>query len=427
MQRVATFDVVRGIAIFLVLFFHVFFFLFDSGIWESRMDGEDVPFLQLAAMFYFAGWGGLFLMVSTAANSYVFLKRLERGFKINDVFKKQLSSGLLLLVLAIILDILFDVDGLILHSIDSREIRYDKIRGRWFVVNTVRMIAMGVITVSIMLYVFYRTKRSNNHSYATKAFIGLTLIVYAITPLLRYLFGMVYSDWPSGQRVPLNSVGEFCYRTVFVHLSGKYEPLFPYLGSAFIGAVIGISIVRPDHPKHFPSKLLGAGICVKIIAVSLHLLGFTFYPFVRYNFYWYLFTVGGQLMVLALAVYILEYNHGSSFMLKNTTLFRRWGMVSLTIFIFQILSFPVMIVFALLTPWDTLDFQQLNLWQSLIVAIVVMIYWDVCIRYWSRYKFKYSLEWLFLNIMSRSKIGSQKSLDVNEIVYNYDPVIIENP
>jgi hypothetical protein len=132
-------------------------------------------------------------------------------------------------------------------------------------------------------------------------------------------------------------------------------------------------------------------------------------------------------MVLALAVYILEYNHGSSFMLKNTTLFRRWGMVSLTIFIFQILSFPVMIVFALLTPWDTLDFQQLNLWQSLIVAIVVMIYWDVCIRYWSRYKFKYSLEWLFLNIMSRSKIGSQKSLDVNEIVYNYDPVIIENP
>ncbi|MHA2254137.1 MAG: heparan-alpha-glucosaminide N-acetyltransferase domain-containing protein, partial [Candidatus Kariarchaeaceae archaeon] len=56
MQRVATFDIVRGIAIFLVLFFHVFFFLFDSGLWESRMDGEDVPFLQLAVIFYFAGW-----------------------------------------------------------------------------------------------------------------------------------------------------------------------------------------------------------------------------------------------------------------------------------------------------------------------------------------------------------------------------------
>jgi hypothetical protein len=427
MQRVATFDVIRGIAIFLVLFFHVFFFLFDSGLWESRMDGEGVSLVQLGVIFYFAGWGGIFLMVSTAANSYVFLKRLDRGYHINDVFKKQLSSGLLLLVLAILLDILFDVDGIILQSIDSGEIRYDKVRVRWLTIGTVRMIAMGVVAVSILLFVFYRMNHVNSHSYATRAFLGLTVLVYAITPFLRYLFENMYSGWPDSQRESLNSVAELFYRTAFVHLSGKYEPLFPYLGTAFIGAIIGISIVRPDHPSRFPLKLFGAGVLVKVIGLSFHFMGLTFYPFVRYNFYWYIFTLGGQLMVLALAVYILEYNHGANFILKYTTVVRRWGVISLTIFLFQILRVPPIVLFALFPSWNTLAFQQLNLWQSIIVTIVVMIYWDLVIRYWSKYKFKYSLEWIFLSIMSRSKIGSQKSLDVQEVVYNYKPVIINSP
>jgi hypothetical protein len=144
MQRVATFDVIRGVAIFAVVPFHVFFFLYQSSVWELRSDLSNTSnstFIKLAIMFYFAGWGGIFLMISAAANSYVFLKRLERGFPMRDVFRKQLMSGAVLLILAIILDIFFDVDGILVRSIEASienrglHISWNRIRIRWMLIS----------------------------------------------------------------------------------------------------------------------------------------------------------------------------------------------------------------------------------------------------------------------------------------------------
>ena len=65
MKRVITLDVLRGIAIFVVILSHVFIYVVDYSIFDPET-GSIVVLILLSPLIFLGKWKGFFLMINTA-------------------------------------------------------------------------------------------------------------------------------------------------------------------------------------------------------------------------------------------------------------------------------------------------------------------------------------------------------------------------
>ena len=78
MKRVVTLDILRGIAIFVVILTHVFIYVVDYEIFDPGSGGSIFTLILLSPFIFLGKWRSFFLMISAAAQIYSMHKGMEQ-------------------------------------------------------------------------------------------------------------------------------------------------------------------------------------------------------------------------------------------------------------------------------------------------------------------------------------------------------------
>ena len=421
-KRLVTLDFLRGVAIFGMTLFHILFKMYDV---ESFMaNPEEIlnfPIIVLIIMGLFAylgSWYGFFLFISSIVNSYVFTRKTKSNVNPSKLMIKQIVSGAILIILSYFIEGIFGYYGDIGYAIKDLQwtnFKYFKIEILW--IQTLQIIGLCLIINGILLFLLLRNEGYKKVLRNISVYATLILVVLVFTPFI--------SDWIANSNwvYPPEEIGwsdiGFVYqnrsaRTWFLTvINGPKQPLFPYLASGFMGALIGMIIANPKPTKRILLWFSLAGVAMIAIGVILIVVGlpFTFLeqpPAITT----YLLRLGGQICLVMSLLAIIEFRgKGKTFANRRIVkYFRRWSILSLTIYSLHILELlPRWILSLILYKIPGYNFMEEGIigrgqehWMFLAI-IFVLLFYELVVRILIHFKMKGSFEWIFIKIQSLFK------------------------
>ena len=181
MKRVVTLDVLRGIAIFVVILSHVFIYVVDMSVLDPNT-GSIVTLILLSPLFFLGKWKGFFLMISAASQLYSMNKGFQGKSAPVIVLLKQITNGLLLLTVAYIFKIfllphatLYDY---IFHGVWDPASRIPAMQFS----DTLESIALSRIIIAIVYYCMTRGNGLKKSSRNMFIFGYLTILAITLRP-----------------------------------------------------------------------------------------------------------------------------------------------------------------------------------------------------------------------------------------------------
>jgi len=435
-QRIATLDGCRGVAIFLMTLFHSLYHVVNyETIAKDPNRLLEYPKIALGILgflLYLGTWNTFFLLVSSVVNTYVMSKNVSRGANLKILLWTTAISG----GVRLFLDHL--IEGLGYWGFFGEGTRTgvwthsDKIWHPFFMIQTLEMIAWGIIITSIINYFLLRRKGYEKHNRNKKIYLILALIVLLITPLVHtWVDARPWSlpeslsenpdlfdtaGWPDTQ---IQTHNPSILTWFLVILAGDFEPLFPCLSTAFVGAILGLFLANPRLSKKFfrIGFLSAAGSIV--IGGILIISGMTFSAFHRPALTNHLLQLGGQLFAVLIPLRLVEFR-GRAQKAANSKFIRfmrRWAMVALTVYALEIFDiFPEWTLNLFLGKITGLNFferifnfDQLHL--ALAVAVYSVFWYYLLLLFWGKFNYKGSLEWFLIQI--QSLVSKQQSQRLN--------------
>jgi hypothetical protein len=137
--------------------------------------------------------------------------------------------------------------------------------------------------------------------------------------------------------------------------------------------------------------------------------------------YWPVTMVAFNLMLMTLiaTLMIIRYDHSSTEKrlkyAKRTIFFRRFSMITLSIFVFESI---IAVLWAKLFTLLFIDPFPFNVVADLIFLFCVLATWYVIARLWEKINFKYSIEWFMVQIIARMQGRSSQKLNVESVLYH---------
>ena len=256
-------------------------------------------------------------------------------------------------------------------------------------------------------------------------------MVLILTPVISLAIkSYIYPWWSTDSHSdqfswPPESFGELILRLVLIAINGYMQPLFPFLSTAFIGTIFGIMISQDNPNRKFPVYAMLSGIFCIILGIVLILLGIDSQPPInfRQEVPWFLIGLGGQIWAVAFLLWIVEFKgHVKSFKYFSR-FWRRWGMMALTIYCLQIIDFPLKYIVYLVTGEEAHIRESLSLRWSLYMIILTILWIDFLLRIWARYDFKYSFEWIIIQLTTRSQGIKSSRTQVKAVVQDVEPIV----
>jgi hypothetical protein len=107
-----------------------------------------------------------------------------------------------------------------------------------------------------------------------------------------------------------------------------------------------------------------------------------------------LLTTGGQLVFLMMVLRLVEYRGAAAEFAKKTVFFRRFAVVSLTIYTFQYLDAVPLNIIRLFTGVNVVT-GKTGLFLSVLAMVSSILTWHFLLLLWERRDFKGSAEWSF--------------------------------
>jgi hypothetical protein len=282
-------------------------------------------------------------------------------------------------------------------------------------------------------------EKNQKHNITIFAVIGVISVI--MEPIMKAIGNMVWGGDYYAQQYTFNSIGEFFAKLGWAAMIGKEQPLFPFLATAMLGSVIGMVLSREKVPQDLPKKGIQFGAILVLIGAIVLVLEITVFDegldaIVDTPHYpgFFLFLNGLETMFYMFVLKQVEFNpkiHMDRF-IKRTELFRRWGQIALTIYIWEMwIEFPVRDLMSFITGYD-FHYRGLikDFWPTILVIGAVLLVWDIVIRLWERKQFKGSLEWLMANVVQMSMVGKAKlkeqqpdRMNIRGILYEPEPVM----
>ncbi|MFX1537038.1 MAG: hypothetical protein ACFFDI_22735 [Promethearchaeota archaeon] len=382
---------------------------------------------------FLSTWAGLFLLISTAVNSYSLTKKIQRGESPLKVLKYQILAGAVLVVVGFLVESYVGYYGSfgIFFRRGLAGFSWNMRLGNIFEFETLSAIGWSIIILGVVQVFLLPEGGVKKVKRNIIIFAVLTIAVIFLTPIVWDMAAFVYPNWPSGQRAwPPENFSDFFLRYLFAALSGTVEPLFPFLATAFIGAIIG-TVLAQERPS---KKLLSYGAIAGFVMIGMGVL-FIFPPFDSYfgefeftfsrpGAAMYLIETGVQVLVTLLLLWLIEFRGSVRFtnwFKKYTTFFRRWGILALTIYSLQTLEMVPRYFLQMVFRWPT-AYGGCTWQQTLVIAIVTLIFWDGVIRLWERVDFKGSFEWIIVYGTSFGRTTAPARLNVSQVLYEVEPV-----
>ncbi|MCK5159860.1 MAG: hypothetical protein KAR08_11915 [Candidatus Heimdallarchaeota archaeon] len=278
-RRFVTLDIARGIAILLMLILHIVKHILDTDTLMSDANIVTEPVIALSALIiipFFGGLAGFFLIASAASNMVSMYRDLEKGKSVRSLIVKQVISGFVLLIFAMICEGFTGYWGALgdffLNLNNPAATNWAIALWRWNHFETIHAIAWCIIVNGIIHGLLSMKGRWKNRRNLIKSYIIMAFVVVALTLPIWLLVDVMVPGYPftvlepkiliSTPRIGFESFWEIIRAPFLNVLASPIEPLFPYLAVSFIGSIIGIIISQPKEQIdiNFPRKLFLIGL-----------------------------------------------------------------------------------------------------------------------------------------------------------------------
>ncbi len=422
MKRLILIDFMKGIFILFVIFIHSL----SVNILEDVSDViESLPPV-LAILAYPMGvlgtWAGFFCLTSGVLVAYIIYHQLSEKKQlrnVNRIFLNLILKSSGILVLHYIYVIFFIHPPFYFSSYNSLitgSLRHGVFTNfsteLLFFSSSLLVIALSVLLTGfiILLFWFMNGKKIDRKIYVFLLII--TVIVLSISAILAELL-TPFIHYEINQ-------ANFVLSTLLSWIIGPRFPVFPMVSYTLIGAIFGITLAKKE-PWHF-IKYLGISIGIISIAISLLLIPFLGIPdynvaviAVNLNF----LNIGIMTLILTLGIWVFELKtYKLKMKLVNKTIWvRRFGMFTMTIFLFEPLLGILVAKFY--------DFILPGLIHNIVFGVFVyipslLLIWSMILRLWGRIDYKFTIEWIYGKIFG--KIRGYKSEKTNWRKNLFNPI-----
>lgn len=428
-QRIATLDGCRGVAILLMTFFHsVYHVLNFDAISEDPKRLLEYPkvVLGFSGLFvYLSTWNTFFLLVSSVVNTYVMARSISRGANPKILLWKRVITGLVLLFVDHIIEG-FGYWGLVGKGLKWGEWKsYTDIWDPLYLIHTLEMIAWAIIITSIINYFLLRKKGYLKQKTNIRVYLVLTLVILLLTPLVQaWVDGMPLSipdqfdtaSWPDPR---IQTYNRSILTWLLVILDGDFEPLFPCLATGFVGAIIGLFLANPrSSQRFFRLGFLAASGCILTGALLLA-AGMPYSAFHRPALTNYLIQLGGQLFAILIPLRLIEFRGKAKKVATSRfgKFIRCWAMVALTVYALEVFDiFPQWTLNIFIGKLSGLNFfdriftlEQLPL--AILVGMYSILWYYLLLLVWGKFNYKGTFEWLLIQI--QGWVSGEKSQRLN--------------
>ncbi len=428
MKRLTSIDFLRGVAIFFALLFHFLFTNWDafanSSI-EGILDYGGIGFLIFSIfIIIFIHWRGFFLMISAIVNFYSMERALKKGKNVWVIWTKQLIAGGVLVLIGKLWATLFPYWGPIELWSRSTTLTFAESwtnsKSMFYIIEAIESIGLMMIITSF-LFLLFATKILKDNWIAKLSIsmvIGVTIIV--ISPYVQAgitnAYGLDLAVGENFRTFTTWNIWEKIWRIPLNWLVGREAPLFPMMGSYFIGAGIA-TILTQDKPQKKQLKwmfipaglLVGGGVLDFFLNVGIDKLdpGFHIHP------RWFaLFSAGLQIMAILGMVIGIEFNRkiNKKAWLKWTRWIRRFGVFALTAYFFSIGDMVIRFLFQAMVPGtDFISRYSLNTGWTMLLAFITMLAWCGLLYVWDRFGKGYGSWEFFVSLLRRPKGGQKRN------------------
>lgn len=424
MKRYVAFDFLRGCAIMGVIGFHILNQAYpaDAAL-ESAVNNMNIPFILLAMLLYFLGsffplfiaLSGLVNIISVDGqwNKMISKDSSPEGIKIayKTILTSQIIRGLFVVFMGYFSEVV--LNGGLLDLILQQTDILDKMVRAFFFTQILVMIGLGVIIVSFVYLTLL--KKGKTKQEITKIFWLISLIILVLTPIMITLLNLLPDFWdrPANTWQTRNFFMNLLY-IILTPLVIDFNPLFPNLAAMFIGSIIGFTISSGNIDKKFIKSMGNKALLMFFIGTIIRSLGVGLsLPFDEYNVPEFLVTTGGSLILMLLVIYYIDFRGKGDKFAKKTTFFRRFGIMTLTLWCIQwLVVIPVYIVQTIAnlithTSENWLDGpilnEGLNGYQLIGLVFIVIMFYHLILWLWQKVQFKGSLEWITVKLLSSKR------------------------
>jgi len=422
MKRIQTFDLLRGLAIIIMVIAHRIF-------WDyyRQNAGAEVMSIGFFIFTLVATMAGIFYCISGAVNSYVNYNRLKEGkLTPKQLMLKSAATGLMLIIMSVLFryflarstdNVVSFIPGTdtIQHWNETGVLPYMILYGVYpvkyniwilFGVGTLTMIGYSIITVSVVMILYQKYKGLDNPQGLRRLFLILGIVIFLTSGLTyRFLYGPVLQAVNSGNFL------------VAIFLSPLFigsKPIFPHLAYGLFGAYFGVAFAQKDAE---PKKILRSMLAFWLILLSIGvvILALCLASGIRDTWYYAwgekLFQLGFYFFLFWLGMKLIDYQPE---VIREKRM--KWlnplltiGRVSLSIYILE--GTLAVILQRLLAPvWVNWNASFLN---AALFGLVNLAVWSLIIVFWKRSNFAGSLEWTSTWLVK--KLSGQKSNKLEKI------------
>ena len=428
MKRIQVIDFLRGISILFMMLFH------GSYYWDSLPSKTQMnqilanPFAGLALVLGKAA--GIFALISGMSNAISMYSRMQSGrSKPRDVFFGGLITGLWVILLGKIQVALFNhtmignaefpyPEGpaeytLITGSIQTGQIQYPSVYTLIYKNTALFSIGLSIIFTGIVLALL---GMKEGHKYVKRNLIIIgvlaTTIICITQPMKNLLRPIWYDAYINSQHLKGG---------LYSILIGDTYPFFPFIGYALYGAMFGIAFSQEiDRKKTAIVGGTAGGIYLVIGSILLAIYGHpdateifqtlpTQWSFIQIGFFIWLSTL----------CYYFHYSPKESKIRRvlHSKFIRRFGLITLTIFVFEPLlgtTIKVLILDNISSNWSS------NPIFAFLYGFALIILWYGLLKLWERAEFKGTLEWINGKITSFLTRRDASRLNIVRNLYGDD-------
>ena len=400
-------DVLRGLGIFSVLSLHTAFYYFD-GIYD--VDLSDPP-LIITLIGFLLMFAGLFAMISGFVHTLQTYRKIkEKGFDLKATFKYSIIAGLYILLIAY-LYFLVTGPGIILFDTRSMDNSFlvELIKNRQFIlpslerllyVDSLVMIGLNIILLGVASFVGFKTiKTDKNRSYY---FYILALVVLLIS-ILRIPLYNVYLDARDNNNYFLILVLNW-----FVN---KNNPILPFYAFALFGAWLSTLIMIGDV-KQTRLKVLASGFVFMIVGVTIYITAEETMLERQIDYTWFgimIMQIGLFKLLILGFLRLYDYSNSDKELNIVSRFLYRFGVAGFSIFFIEQVFSSIFKEIMLFINKDL----YLDLFPSIILGVTIAVVWGFLLKLWSKYNYKYGLEYFYGKAMSKFG-GSEKTKKLEE-------------
>ncbi len=470
MKRYPSLDVMRGLAIFMMVVFHVIMRWYDRG-WLEDGELSGIPIILVLFMLlviFFSAWAGFFLLVSAISNMISMQKTIERGVSWKKLILFQVGGGILLLIAAILVESTIGYHGYLGEAVKGNFDKWPMVLYRGYHMETIHTIALciivnGVVHALLMRKGGFKKPIRNMKIYGVLA--GLTIF---LTGPIYWLLRRIVPGYPVemwrpdlvGKSIEVqyavvgeSPIGEIILKAVLLPFGGLPEPLFPFLAISFIGSIIGIKLTLGDGGLSFVRKgiTLGSGMFIIGSIGTALVLFFGFYDlsdFTNYFFqlpglypgawlWWFLCLTGAQIAVVLLFMRLIEYRGVGDTFGRKTLFLRRYGFVAFSVYTFQFIDVIPRALFQLFPDLASMYPYPSEVSDLLCLSMIpmVILLWEVVLRSWEKAGFVFGMEWWIAKaaeklfpgkrVISEKKTKWYKVRRLDPVEYLHDPTWLD--